>query len=407
MKKSATIKGLVLAIGLATTVLSSQVASVQAQASTATYIVQAGDTLYSIAKKHQVTVTDLKNWNHLTTEVIQPGQAISLQATSMRLPQDASQAPAPATTSQTSQTPAVETTGQASETSENLQTNSGYRVKAGDTLYQIASANQVSLADLKAWNKLTSDRIQIGQELQIKGPSQPVPGPSQNPTSPAANIYKVQVGDSLYKIATAYGVKVTDIKAWNQLTSDLIFVGQSLKVQASPLKTDSQPATSTKPQATIHTVVTGDNLYRLAKVYQTSPAQIRAWNNLKDNTLYLGQKLIVAVPHLQNQSPGLTTGTVYTVLRGDSLSKIAAAYKVSVTDLKTWNNLPSDLIFVGQRLTIKPSIPAKVKTYKVQKGDSLWTIAQSHKVTVAQLKAWNGLKSDLIFVGKVLQVQAP
>lgn len=323
------------------------------------------------------------------------------------MPQDASQVLAPATTSQTSQTPAVEATGQASEPTENLQTNSGYRVKAGDTLYQIASANQVSLADLKAWNQLTSDRIQIGQELQIKGPSQPVPSPSQNPTSPAANIYKVQVGDSLYKIATAYGVKVTDIKAWNQLTSDLIFVGQSLKIQANPLKTDSQPATSTKPQATIHTVVTGDNLYRLAKVYQTSPAQIRAWNNLKDNTLYIGQKLIVAVPHLQNQSPGLTTGTVYTVLRGDSLSKIAAAYKVSVTDLKTWNNLPSDLIFVGQSLTIKPSVPVKVKTYKVQKGDSLWTIAQGHKVTVAQLKAWNGLKSDLIFVGKVLQVQAP
>jgi peptidoglycan endopeptidase LytE len=99
---------------------------------------------------------------------------------------------------------------------------------------------------------------------------------------------------------------------------------------------------------------------------------------------------------------------IYTVQSGDTLWKISQANKVSVANLKTWNHLTTDSVYVNQKLTLLAphSHAATIGTYTVQKGDTLYQIAVRNKLTVSQLKSLNSLTSDTINVGQVLKVTA-
>ncbi|KMK99846.1 peptidoglycan-binding protein [Bacillus stratosphericus] len=92
-----------------------------------------------------------------------------------------------------------------------------------------------------------------------------------------------------------------------------------------------------------------------------------------------------------------------TVQKGDTLWGISQKNDVSLKDLKGWNNLSTDMIYVGDKLIIS----SKEKTqeqYKVQKGDSLWKIAQKFNVSISDIKSWNNLNSDIIMIGSTLSV---
>ncbi|MGX9291503.1 LysM peptidoglycan-binding domain-containing protein [Bacillus sp. A015] len=92
-----------------------------------------------------------------------------------------------------------------------------------------------------------------------------------------------------------------------------------------------------------------------------------------------------------------------TVQKGDTLWGISQKNDVSLKDLKGWNNLSTDMIYVGDKLTIS----SKEKTqeqYKVQKGDSLWKIARKFNVSISDLKSLNNLNSDIIMIGSTLSV---
>jgi len=115
-----------------------------------------------------------------------------------------------------------------------------------------------------------------------------------------------------------------------------------------------------------------------------------------------------------------STTTTYTVVKGDYLSKIANKYGVTVAQLKSWNNLSSDLILIGQRLKVNAitsvaSIASTTtvsttttttsgKTYTVKKGDSLWKIAQAHGLSVSALKSVNQLSADILLIGQTLKL---
>ncbi|WP_303984814.1 3D domain-containing protein [Niallia circulans] len=87
------------------------------------------------------------------------------------------------------------------------------------------------------------------------------------------------------------------------------------------------------------------------------------------------------------------------VEKGDTLWSISQEKKVSVDDIKRWNDLDSDIIKVDDTLTIK-----EVKKYKVKAGDNLWKISKKYNTTVDQLKDWNKLNSDTIHKDDVLIV---
>ena len=110
-----------------------------------------------------------------------------------------------------------------------------------------------------------------------------------------------------------------------------------------------------------------------------------------------------------------TTQTIHVVKSGETLGKIAQKYKCSVTDLKKWNNLKSNTIKVGQKLKVYPPESSGKQTtgqnntstgttYTVKSGDSLWSIAKKYNVTVDYIKKKNNLKSNELKVGQKLKL---
>ncbi|MEW5322237.1 LysM peptidoglycan-binding domain-containing protein [Geobacillus thermoleovorans] len=117
--------------------------------------------------------------------------------------------------------------------------NSAYTAQNGDSLWKIAHIYGVSIADLKSWNNLASDTIYPGQTLRVTPPST---NNSSSSSAAAAIVYTVRAGDSLYAIAQKYGVTVADLKTANRLSTDTIYVGQTLTIpQAAPTPPTAPP----------------------------------------------------------------------------------------------------------------------------------------------------------------------
>lgn len=93
----------------------------------------------------------------------------------------------------------------------------------------------------------------------------------------------------------------------------------------------------------------------------------------------------------------------YTVKRGDSLSIIAKRYKVGISQLKAFNDLKSNTIRIGQKLVLPQLADTQIE-YQVKSGDSLWKISSHYKVSITKLKQWNNLSSDHLKIGKKLTV---
>ena len=201
---------------------------------TNTYVVQKGDTLYSIANKLGTTVSELKKENNLTSNTLQIGEVL-------RIP-----------------------TKEIYEGEENV-----YIVQKGDTLYSIAAANNTTVDELKKANNLTSNILSTGQLLKI--PSALLP----------ESTYIVKKGDSLYSIANKYNTTIDKIKDLNNLTTNLLSIGQVLLI---PTDTNLE---------TTYTVQKGDSLYSIAKKYDTTVDRLKQLNNLSSNLLSIGQMLIV------------------------------------------------------------------------------------------------------------------
>ncbi len=193
----------------------------------------------------------------------------------------------------------------------------------------------------------------------------------------SASSYEVKSGDTLWKIAGQYNLTIPQLKELNSLSTDVIFPKQVLQV---------------------------DNVQLPVSTNQTNtPAAPKATQEKK------------------------TASDTYTVISGDNLSKIAARHSIALTDLFKWNGLKSDLIRPGQKLivsekpsnsttatvesepaspTVKPVENSSEQTYKVVSGDSLSRIGARVGATVNDLKKWNSLTSDLILVGQVLNINA-
>jgi peptidoglycan DL-endopeptidase LytE len=162
----------------------------------------------------------------------------------------------------------------------------------------------------------------------------------------------------------------------------------------------------------LHTVQSGDSLWKLSNIYNVTINDIQKWNNLSSSTIYVNQKLSVLAPHSHSTDASTavsTSSATHVVKTGDTLWGISKSYGMSISGLKSLNGLKSDVIHPGQKLkvsgTAATTAPASSSsTYTVRSGDNLSTIAARHNLSLSQLMSINNLKSHLIFPGQVLKL---
>ncbi|OOF20199.1 N-acetylmuramoyl-L-alanine amidase [Salinivibrio sp. MA427] len=154
-----------------------------------------------------------------------------------------------------------------------------------------------------------------------------------------------------------------------------------------------------------HKVSPGQSLSVIAKQYQSSIAAIKSANGLTSSTLHVGQVLSIPnvdVAKLAGKAERASTQTLtHTVSRGEFLGKIAEQYQVSLSTLRQANNLKSDTLWVGQKLKVPGATSPAIK-HKVKRGEYLGKIASNYGVTIESLRRANELGSDTLAVGQTL-----
>ncbi|WML46204.1 LysM peptidoglycan-binding domain-containing protein [Neobacillus sp. PS3-40] len=202
-----------------------------------------------------------------------------------------------------------------------------------------------------------------------------------------ANTYTIQKGDSLSKIATKYHTSVLELTKLNSLRSDSIRIGAVIKVP-DPV---SKPAPKVPASAVkIYTVVKGDTLAKIASHNGTSIANLVLWNKLSTTIIYAGQKLNVSAVKVETAKPGpKTTEKTESKPKESSKPKPVVPPSSSTTDQ------------TKGEITVIPTVSAE---YVVKTGDSLGKIGLQFNMTVADLKKLNKLSSDVIYVGQTLKV---
>lgn len=201
-------------------------------------------------------------------------------------------------------------------------------------------------------------------------------------------IYTVKKGDSLLKIANKYNTTVEKLKSANNLKTNTLSVGQKLVI----------PSISVSPEVSdTYIVQKGDSLWSIANKFNMTVSELKNLNNLTNNLLSIGQVLKIK----DSSNNGKKT---YTVQKGDSLWVIANKYGITTEELKSYNNLTSNLLSIGQVLKIPQGKTSTENIYTVKKGDSLWTIANRYNTTVEKIKVLNNLTSNLLSIGQQLKI---
>lgn len=326
-----------------------------------TYTVQSGDTLYGISKQHNTSAQRIRKLNNLTSDNLVSGQVLIVSDNDATNPSECVIYTVEAGDSLYEIAKKYDTTADLIKEYNGLESNDlsigqelripcyiedndnsdlpeyvNYTVEAGDNLYDIAERFGTTVDKIKKDNDLKSNTLTVGTVLIIddkKKISSIEECYGLDFDVPLSSTYVVQSGDSLYSIAKKFGTTADKIKQLNNLNNNILSVGQEIVIPSVALS-----------EVTIYKVQSGDNLYDLAKKFGTSVSELKDLNNLKSDSLSINQELKV---------PAVNIGeTTYTVKSGDSLYSIAKKFNTSVDSLKKKNGLGSTMLSIGQVLKI-------------------------------------------------------
>lgn len=444
------------------------------------HYVKKGETISKIAKKYGLSASELAKINNISVRTrLSKGVSLKIPVsgfteTDFALNSDSK--PAVTTNEKSTQAPytiqnendegeqlAAENTTETAETQndvvikpENLAVVN-YTVKRNDNLTQLAQLFNVRISDLRNWNDISyTEAIHVGQVLNVYVPqdkkefyaaldnqtsSEKFSTRNSNTrTSQSWISHKIRKGESLGKIASIYGVSVSQLKDWNNLTSNRIFKGRKLRIYTGENSHIAAASTTKsnyeKSGLTRYRVRKGDTVSELAERFNVTPDQLRSWNNLTNDALIAGKTIKIhgnEDPSSMGDNVSKNPATVknYVIQPGDALATIAAKYNVSVADLKKWNNITRNKIIAGKSLkiysdsnltgTAETEEPVKyanvgkttskstakestARTHKVRKGETLSDIAEKYHLRIAELRKKNNLRSSKILVGQILKL---
>lgn len=316
-----------------------------------------------------------------------------------------------------------------------------HRVKRGETLSSIAQKYGMSIAELKEKNRIKGSKLSLKQQLKVKDEEnlmviEPAKVLAENTKSElqvakkqqtaenASPVHTVKSGETLFSIAKANNTTVAELKKLNDLSNGKIRLGQELKLSQAEVAPTTIAANKVEATPVSYKVQKGETLSSISKKYNITEEELKASNNLKSNTLRLGQNLQIAqvatpasaVP--SNKVELEAKSVSYKVKKGETLSSISKKYHITEDELKAMNNLKSSTIRFGQELKVNQPLEVAsanngskntkadpvVATYKVKKGETLSDIAEKNNVSVADIKSLNNLHSSSIRPGQQLQL---
>ena len=272
-----------------------------------TYTVLSGDTIYGISKQFGIPISEIKSLNNLDSNELVIGEKLNI--------------------------PKSDNTME-------------YIVKENDNLYNIASKYNISVDELKQFNNLSSNNLDIGQIIYI---------PSSSNSNLDYINYKVRRGDNLYIIANKYNTSVNDIKNINSLTTNNLGIGQIIKIPIStsiPINTNYYITYIVRKGDSLYSIankydMTVDELKSLNNLNSNSlniGQELLVKNNEYDNT---------EIKECYGDNYVEVTYKTYTVKKGDNLYEIAKKFNTTVDNLKKLNNLNSNNLDIGQILKIE------------------------------------------------------
>jgi len=363
-----------------------------------------------------------------------------------------------------------------------IDTATYHTVERGESLFAIAQLYGRDYKDIARWNRISPPyALSPGQRLRVDGSGEGVPiGPEYGvpvvtPTPPAPTpipavnaegTHTVQPGEGLYAIATQYGYNFKEVAAWNQIEPPYsLSVGQVLMLSPPEGGVISSPPPVVSPPPAIqpkiapsaadqdyHIVLPGDTLYKVARHYGYSVAEIALWNGLQTPySLSLNQKLrisppdagsVVPTPSYPSPTPSLPTvkpstpdAGYHTIAPGDTLYNLSRHYGHSVAEIALWNGLQQPYsLSLGQQLRVSPpeggevvipTPPSPAPNFKpsfdmspeggsdsgyhtVAPGDTLYSVSQHYGHSVADLAKWNNLTPPYsLSLGQELRVAPP
>ena len=326
------------------------------------YTVVAGDSLYLIAQRNNITLDALLAANPQITDParISVGQVICVPGT----------------------TPSCEGTL--------------YTIRAGDTLFSLAQRYNTTVdAIIRANPGIDPSNLRIGQVICIPS-STPGPVPC-----PGGTLYTIRAGDTLFALAQRYNTTVDAILRANPgIDPNNLRVGQIICIPG----TGPVPC----PGGTLYTIRAGDTLFSLAQRFNvTVDAIIQANPGIDPNNLRVGQ--VICIPGTgPAPCPG---GTLYTIRAGDTLFSLAQRYNTTVDAILRANpGIDPNNLRVGQVICIPGTGPVPCPggtLYTIRAGDTLFSIAQRFNVTVdAVLRANPGIDPNNLRIGQEICIPA-
>ncbi len=267
---------------------------------TKTYKVKSGDNLGAIADKNNVTVAEIKKWNHLKSDNISLGKNLKIISNEKVTTIVKKEIKGAAIAKNDDEPKEIKNSksdlakNKNNKEDNSITKNDSYTVAAGDNLSTIAKKNKIALDDLKEWNNLSDNNVKAGTQLVLSRPKN-----SKNADADSIE-YTVVKGDNMSTIAKKNNTTVDKIKEWNNLEDSNVSIGTKLivgkednsKTYSKSNKENLAVNGKKDKKEKLYQVKRGDSLFSISQKFPgVTIADIKKWNNIKDGSIHPGMKL--------------------------------------------------------------------------------------------------------------------